>query len=141
MAQAFFLLGSSQRALDKTGQALTNLNRSLDIFQDLNDKIGMADVLQETGETYQQIGRHQIALEYYLKSLDITKEINSKIHIYKGKIGRVFNLYHCSFLLVKGGVLNSDSWLPELPPEPFPPAFTPISTISRGIQGSSTSLR
>ena len=58
--------------------ALDNLQKSLSIFEELNDKIGIAKNLNNIGLIYNSIMNYDKALEYYLKGLQNSIETNSK---------------------------------------------------------------
>ncbi|MBA3665816.1 MAG: tetratricopeptide repeat protein [Bacteroidetes bacterium] len=68
----------------QTGQiksALAHFEKSLEIYEQIEDKIAVAECLNNLGVIYYQLGNIPKALEYYKKSLSIDEEMGVKSRI------------------------------------------------------------
>ena len=73
--------------------ALVNSNKSLNIFETLNDQIGISNLLSNLGSLYSDKGEDSKAIEYYLRSLDLAQETQDKLRIASilGNIGVIYS--------------------------------------------------
>lgn len=73
--------------------ALVNSNKSLNIFETLNDQIGISNLLSNLGSLYSDKGEDSKAIEYYLRSLDLAQETKDKLRIASilGNIGVIYS--------------------------------------------------
>jgi signal transduction histidine kinase len=67
--------------LTEHDRALEYLSRALLIFEEQDDKRGMAGALSNMATTYQIVGRNDLALEHLLRALDVQEEIQDRIGI------------------------------------------------------------
>lgn len=74
-------------------EALLNSNKSLEIFEGLDDKAGTSNLLSNLGSFYADKGEDSKAVEYYLRSLDLAKQIENKLRIETalGNIGVIYS--------------------------------------------------
>ena len=74
-------------------EALVQFQNSLDIFESINLKTGIANILSNMGAIYYNTGDDTKAIEYHLKSLKVSEEINDKMRIgtSMNNIGSVYN--------------------------------------------------
>jgi len=77
-AQAFNNLGVYHANFGELKLGLENYLKSLEMFESLNDKPGIAGSLTNIGYYYKTRGNTVLALEYYLKGLETYEHLNDK---------------------------------------------------------------
>ena len=80
-AYAYKWLGIINNFKGNYYDALVNSNKSLAIFEDLGDKVGTSNLLNNLGAFYADKGEDSKAIEYYLKSLDLAQQTGNKLRI------------------------------------------------------------
>ncbi len=74
-------------------ESLGAWQKSLAVFDSINDKVGMANIQSNIGAIYYNEGDYSSALDYYLKSLKTAEEIKDTLRIVTAltNIGAVYN--------------------------------------------------
>lgn len=92
-AYAYKWLGIVSNYKGNYYDALLNSNKSLDIFEALHDTVGTSNLLSNLGSFYADKGEDSKAVEYYLRSLDLAKQIENKLRIETalGNIGVIYS--------------------------------------------------
>jgi len=74
-------------------EAAIQFQNSLAVFTDLNDKVGIANILSNLGSTYFNAGDDTKAIDFYLRSLKISEEVNDRLRIGTALngVGSVYN--------------------------------------------------
>lgn len=62
-------------------EAAIQFQTSLDIFDSLNFQVGVANILSNLGSTYFNAGENTKAIDFYLRSLRISEELNDSLRI------------------------------------------------------------
>ena len=84
--QNIFAIFNKAGALSELGQyeeALRYLQKSIEIDQELNDKVGLAKDYNNIGAVLSNTGNYTEALNYHKKSLEIDQELNDKVGLAK----------------------------------------------------------
>lgn len=92
-AYAYKWLGIVNNYKGNYYDALLNSNKSLDIFEAIHDTVGTSNLLSNLGSFYADKGEDSKAVEYYLRSLDLAKQIENKLRIETalGNIGVIYS--------------------------------------------------
>ncbi|WP_417610071.1 adenylate/guanylate cyclase domain-containing protein [Owenweeksia hongkongensis] len=61
--------------------ALSSWQKSLSVFDSINDRIGVANIQSNIGAIYYNEGEYNRALDYYLKSLKVSEELKDTLRI------------------------------------------------------------
>ena len=77
-AQAYLIQGVSLNLMDSVPEALTHFRLSLKVFEEIDNKEGIANLLKNIGSVYWRQGNQPKALDYYIRSLTITEELGDK---------------------------------------------------------------
>lgn len=74
-------------------ESLNTWQKSLAVFDSINDRVGMANIQSNIGAIYYNEGDYTSALDYYLKSLTTSEEIKDTLRIVTAltNIGAVYN--------------------------------------------------
>ena len=80
-AYAYKWLGIINNYQGNYYDALVNSNKSLTIFENIGDKVGTSNLLNNLGAFYADKGEDSKAVEYYLKSLDLAQQSGNKLRI------------------------------------------------------------
>ncbi|MBK9107577.1 MAG: tetratricopeptide repeat protein [Saprospiraceae bacterium] len=91
-AQAYNLKGIANHLQGNYSRALENYMLALPIFEEVGDKLGYANSLNNIGNLYNNQGNYALALTYYEKSLAIKEEIGDKGGI-ASSLGNIGNIY------------------------------------------------
>lgn len=95
-ADALILLGDIQHVFGNNTEAIKSLKESLDLYTELNDKRGIASVLNGIGTSYRKIYNLDEAKFYFDKSLKLSQELNDTILMSKVLIN-IGNIYGWRF--------------------------------------------
>ncbi len=74
-------------------ESLSAWQKSLAVFDSINDQVGVANILSNIGAIYYNEGDYSNALDYYLRSLKVSEEIGDTLRIVTAliNIGAVYN--------------------------------------------------
>ena len=86
-------LGIVYKNIGDIPKSLEYYHECLKIFENLNDSIGIANILHNIGKIYVLQGYIEIALDYYQKSLKI-REIISDIHGISASLNNIGSVYY-----------------------------------------------
>ena len=92
-AQALFNLGQAYYTLSDFQKARNYFSEALEIFTQLNDKIGISDTHYNIGLTYIALNMHEFAEESYIVSLQTDKNFGDEKRIYN-KLVTVGEFYY-----------------------------------------------
>ncbi|MEO5646879.1 MAG: adenylate/guanylate cyclase domain-containing protein [Chitinophagaceae bacterium] len=94
LAAAYKSIGIGYYNQAKHLEALDFWNKSLQVFQKINDDVGIANMLSNIGVVYMDQGIDEKALEYNLKSLKVAEKTGDKLRIVTAmnNVGAVY--YH-----------------------------------------------
>jgi class 3 adenylate cyclase len=81
LAYAYKNIGIAYYMLGNYISSIENYDRSLALFDTLNDKAGVANILSNEGSVYFNQGDDEKALELNLKALRVSEEINDTLRI------------------------------------------------------------
>ena len=92
-ADALITLANSQKVLGDMPKSLDYYQKSLNIYEKLEDKTGLAVVYTNIGSLHNMYYKFDGALEYHKKSLALSEEIRDTIHMCDAlvNIGNVYN--------------------------------------------------
>ncbi len=92
-AYAYKWLGLINNYKGNYYEALVNSNKSLNMFEDLGDKTGTSNLLNNLGSFYENNDEHSKAVEYYIRSLGLAQQTGNKLRIGTtlGNIGVVYS--------------------------------------------------
>lgn len=76
-----WLIGRRQRSSIDIPKAIGFYERSLEVFQEIDDNFGIADVYDMLGNCYQARGDINTAFQYFLKGLTLSRAIDNKMRI------------------------------------------------------------
>lgn len=101
-AQCHVLIGLTYTRLKDYEQAKHHYRLAETIVENLNEKSLLATILQNKGNLYANLGEHDDAIEYYLKSYQIRKDASKQIV----PVSSLMKLYYNN-----GDVENARKWL------------------------------
>jgi CHAT domain-containing protein/tetratricopeptide (TPR) repeat protein len=94
-AQADRLLqqGIQQYNISQFREAAQSWQQALDLYQEINDRSGIAKNLLNLGNVYDSLGEYEKAIDYFQRSLSITEEIGDRFSVSKAlnNLGIVYN--------------------------------------------------
>ena len=96
ISMSYNVFGLNYSFMGDYTNALSNLNTSLEISQNINDKKGVAAAYGNIGNVYHEQGRYPEALKIYLITLKIREEIKDKKGMANSflSLGNVYNIMH-----------------------------------------------
>jgi signal transduction histidine kinase len=81
IARSLSNIGIAHRRLGDFDEAIVNHKKSIDLYEEINDKYGKSKVLQSLAITYGYIGDYNEALESFLKAFILFEEVGDSIGI------------------------------------------------------------
>lgn len=119
-AMTYALIGQLKNSEKKYAESLQSLNKSMKLFEDINQMYGIGVVSQSLGKTYFDSGDNQNALKNYLKAFDVhlkrnafdnIKETCKEISIVYKNLGDYKSslIYHELYTVYKDSVFNEQS--------------------------------
>ncbi|HLO32067.1 MAG TPA: serine/threonine-protein kinase [Anaerolineales bacterium] len=92
IASSYNALGISYAQIGKAQKALEYFDKSLEIFQEINDRQGLGAVQGNLGSAYAQLGKVNEALGYFEQDLAIARELGDRRReaITLGNLGEVY---------------------------------------------------
>jgi class 3 adenylate cyclase len=81
LALAYKAIARGYVILANYPEALVQYQRSLEVFESIGFKAGIANILSNIGVVYFNNGEDTKAIEYHLKSLKVSEEINDRMRI------------------------------------------------------------
>jgi signal transduction histidine kinase/Tfp pilus assembly protein PilF len=78
LAQAYRKSGISSRLLSRYNDAFQYFEKALEVFNEINDTVGKARVINSIGNLYLNLGDYKYALDYLHRCLIILKDLDEK---------------------------------------------------------------
>ena len=78
LAQVYLNIGITYKEIEDDDQAIENFQKALDLYTELENKVGIANTLNNIGLVYLAAGSYQEALEASMNALNVYREIGQR---------------------------------------------------------------